>query len=197
MPTGCALPLVSPQHLLLNPQRVSNGLLVKNNALNVKNVRVGASPKRCPMAAKAIRNKVVRHGRDPSSAVRDNLERHPPVVLRRVAVKVGIRLHAEVVTPINNSNSHRRVNINRRHASDLSKVKRAATRVVLPAADAGLRVAKVALVRVALARVALARVALARVALARVVRHKAALAGSPVARRHRSEKHSAINASSD
>ena len=171
------LPLVCPQHLLLSPQRVSNGLLVKSNALNVKNVRVGASPKRCPMAAKAIRNKVVRHGRDPSSAVRDNLERHPPVVLPRAVVRADIRLLGVAVMPINNNSSRRRVSINRRHANVPSKDRRGATRVVLPMADAGSPVVKGVRVKVA--------------------RHKAALAGLQVVRKHRSASHLATSASSD
>lgn len=186
-PIGCAIPPGLPRLLLSHLQRASNGLvkssdpLVKNNALSVKNVRVGDSPKRWRRVAKAIQNRVARRARVPSSAVRDNLERHPPVVLPLVAVRVDLRLHVEAAMPINN-NSRRRVSINRRHVSALSKDRRAETPVVLPAADGGSQVAKAVQVKGALARVA---------------PHKAALAGSPVARRHRSAKHSATNALSD
>ena len=181
-PIGCAIPPVLPQLLLSHPQRASNGLvkssdlLVRNNVRNEKNVRAAASPKNWPRVAKATQNRVARRARDPSSAVRDNSEQQPPVVLRRAAVRVDIRLRAEAAMPINNNSRHR-ASINRRHANAPSKDRRGATQVVLPAADAGSRVAKGA--------------------RARVARHKVALAGSPVAQRHRSAKHSVINASSD
>ncbi len=134
------------------------------------------------MAAKAIQNKVVPHARDLSFAAKDNSERLQPVVLPRAVVRVAIRLRDEAVMPINNNSSLHRVNINRRHASDRSKGRRVATRVVHPVGDAASPVAKGARVKVELARVA---------------RHKAALAGLQVARKHRSAKHSATNASSD
>ena len=177
-PIGCEIRVPLWRLQLLHPQRVSNGRLVKSNVLRGKNARVGASPKRCPMAAKAIRNKVARHGRDLSSAAKDNSARLPPVVLPRAVVRGDIRLHAEAVMPINNNSSHHRVNINRRHANVPSKGRR----VVLPVVDAALPVAKGARVKVVLVKVA---------------RHKAARVGLQVARRHRSAKHSATNVSSD
>ena len=176
-PIGCAIREPLRQLQLLHLQRVSNGLLVKNNVLSGKNARANASLKRWPMAARAIRNKVVHRARDLSFAAKDNSERLQPVALPRAAVRADIRLHAEAVMPINNSSSSHRVSINRRRANAPSKVRRVAMRVVRPAADAGSRVAKGARVRVA--------------------RHKAALAGLQVVRKHRSANHLPISASSD
>lgn len=171
-----------PQHLLLSPQRVSNGRLVKNNVLSGKNAHANASPKRWPMAAKAIQNKVVPHARDLSFAAKDNSERLQPVVLPRAVVRVAIRLRDEAVMPINNNSSLHRVNINRRHASDRSKGRQVATRVVLPVVDAASPVAKGARVQVVLAKVA---------------RHKAVRAGLQVARKHRNANHLETSVSSD
>ena len=94
-PIGCAIREPLRQLQLLHPQRVSNGLLVKNNVLSGKNARANASLKRWPMAARAIRNKVVHRARDLSFAAKDNSERLQPVALPRAAVRADIRLHAE------------------------------------------------------------------------------------------------------